>query len=509
MKKATLTLDKDFTVSKVDDRIFSTFIESLGPTVYGCIYNPEHPTANEAGFREDVIEMMKGINRGAVRYPGGNFVSGYHWMDGIGPRENRPVRTERAWNRIEPNIMGIEEYTDWVNRVGAQPMLAVNLGTGTPEEAANEVEYMNFEGGTTISDLRKKNGHEKPYNIKLWCLGNEMDGTWQLGEKTAYEYGRIAYEAAKQMRAVDPGIELVACGSCANDKTHPSFPDWDREVLEQCYDKVDYLSIHRYYNYDPQIVKGTMFPAQFTVEDLPMIPEDMASFVDAVSAAADFVKARKYSNKTINISVDEWGVMGSELVQPKGLEWTERTLPEKGERMTFHSNLIDAALFGALLITFLNKSDRVKIACQSVPIGGMFAVDPNGGCYKQTTYFPFQQAAAYSKGTALRVALDSPTQQTENYGEKPFVKAAAVYNEEEETITVFAVNLSLRESVELESKFAFENATLSRHIQLYDSQPLAVNSFENPNRVVPKEVRVTSENPVLPPLSWNVLQYKL
>lgn len=509
MKKATLTLDRSFAISPVDNRIFGSFIEPLGPAVYGDIYNPQHPAADEFGFRTDVIDQMRGLKTTAVRYPGGNYVSGYHWRDGIGPKEQRPMQENRAWRIPETNAMGIEEYTNWVRRVGAKPMLAVNLGTGTPEEAADEVEYMNREGGTALSDLRKKYGHEKPYDIKMWCLGNEMDGSWQLGEKTAYEYGRTAYEAAKQMRLVDPDIELIACGSCANDKSHPSFPDWNRVVLENCYEKIDYLSIHRYYNYDPELVKGTLFPSQFTVEDLPMISEDLSSFADTVCAAADFIKGEKYSKKTICLSIDEWAVMGSESVHPKGLNWTERTLPKEGERMTFRSNLIDAALYGSILLTFLNRSDRVKIACQSIPIGGLFGVKPDGGCYRQTTYYPFAQTSQYSKGIALRTALDSPLEETENYGKKPFVQSAAVYNEEENMITVFAVNLNLRESVEFESRLAFENMQLVRHIQLSDSQPLAINSFENPDRVVPKEIAVTGNDVVLPPLSWNVLRFQI
>jgi alpha-L-arabinofuranosidase len=508
MKKAKLKVDKDFTISKVDKRIFGTFIEPIRNIVYGNLYNPDHPEADEQGFRKDVLQLMRELNTTAIRYPGGNFVSGYNWMDGIGPKENRPVRFEKAWRNIETNQMGIDEYTDWVKKVGADPMLAVNLGTGTPEEASYEIEYTNMEGGTYFSDLRKKYGHEKPHDIKMWCLGNEMDGTWQLGEKTAEEYGRIAYEAAKQMRLVDPDIELVACGSCANDKTHPSFPDWDRVVLEHCYDNVDYLSIHRYYNYDPESVKGTPFPSQFTPEDLPCISQDMSKFIDTICAAADFVKGRKYSDKTINICFDEWGVFSSQTAKAEGLDWSERTIVEN-QRRPFSTNLIDAVLFGSILITFINKCDRVKIACQSIVIGSVVAADPKGGAFKQTTFYPFQHASTFGRGVALRPALESPLKKTDGYGEQPFIQTASVYDEEAGIVTVFAVNLSLRDSVELDCKLQFDSAKLVQHIQMHDSQPLAVNSFKNPDRVVPKELKVDGNEVVLPPLSWNVLRYEV
>ncbi len=506
MKKARLKLDKDYTIAKVDKRLFSTFIEPIGNIVYGHIYQPEHPTADEQGFRKDVMELMRDLRSTAVRYPGGNFVSNYNWMDGIGPKEKRPVRMDKAWKRVENNHMGINEYTDWVKKVGSDPILAVNLGTGTPEEASYEIEYTNVEGGTYFSELRKENGYEKPHHIKMWCLGNEMDGTWQIGEKTAYEYGRIAYEAAKQMRAIDSDIELIACGSCANDKSHPSFPEWDRVVLEQCYDKIDYLSLHRYYSYDPESVKGTAFPAQFTPEDLPCISQDLSSFIDTVCAAADYVKGLKYSDKSIHICFDEWGVLPSHTAKAEGCDWTEFTEPE-GDRLAFRMNMIDAVLYGSILITFINKCDRVKIACQSIVIGSVVGVDADCA-FRQTTFYPFQQAATYANGVALRPALDSPMKKTDGYGEQPYIQTAGVYDEEAGIVTVFAVNLDVREHVELDCQLQFEYVELMEHIQMYDVQALATNSPKNPNRIVPKSLEL-SDQIVLPPLSWNVLRYKV
>ena len=213
MKQAKMIISKDFIVGEIDKRMYGSFIEHLGRAIYGGIYEPTHPLADEKGFRKDVIDLVKELQVPIVRYPGGNFVSGYNWEDGVGPVQNRPRRTELAWRTIETNEVGVNEFVEWADRVGAEVMMAVNLGTRGPDEARNLVEYCNHPGGSYYSDLRKSHGFEKPHNIKIWCLGNEMDGPWQIGHKTADEYGRIAWETAKVMKWIDPPIELVACGS--------------------------------------------------------------------------------------------------------------------------------------------------------------------------------------------------------------------------------------------------------------------------------------------------------
>ena len=245
-KKADLILDKDFTIARVDERLYGSFIEHLGRAVYRGIYDPGNPKSDQNGFRRDVIEMVRQLKVPVIRYPGGNFVSGFNWEDSIGPREERPKRLDLAWSTTEPNEFGLHEFCDWSGQVGSRVMYAVNLGTRGPDSARNIVEYANHPGGSYWSDLRRRNGANQPLGIKLWCLGNEMDGHWQIGQKTAYEYGRAANETAKVMRWVDPSIELVACGSSAYDM--PSFGAWELEMLDQCYENVDYVSLHRYYS---------------------------------------------------------------------------------------------------------------------------------------------------------------------------------------------------------------------------------------------------------------------
>ena len=295
MRKAKLVLDKDYAVSAVDRRIYGSFVEHLGRCVYTGIYEPGHPQADEQGFRRDVMELVRNLNVPIVRYPGGNFVSGFRWEDAIGPKEQRPRRLDLAWKTTETNEVGIHEFTSWAKKAGSDVMYAVNLGTRDPADARNVVEYANHRGGSYWSDLRAKNGAKDPFHIKLWCLGNEMDGPWQMGSKTAYEYGRVANEAAKMMKWTDDSIEVVACGSSST--TMKTFGEWEYTVLSECYENVDYVSLHRYYgnphNDTPDFLASTM---------------DLEDFIRTVASICDAVKGKKHSKKRVNLSLDEWNV---------------------------------------------------------------------------------------------------------------------------------------------------------------------------------------------------------
>ena len=237
MKQAKIIIDKDFQVSTVDKRLYGSFIEHLGRAVYGGIYQPDSPFADEQGFRKDTLELVKALDVPVVRYPGGNFVSGFRWEDSVGPKDQRPRRLDLAWKTTEPNAFGLHEFVDWAKKANTEVMYAINLGTRGVLEAQDVVEYCNHKSGTYWSDLRIKNGVKDPFNIKLWCLGNEMDGPWQIGHKTADEYGRLANETAKVLKGIDPSIELVACGSSNSGMS--TFGQWEATVLEHCYDSVD------------------------------------------------------------------------------------------------------------------------------------------------------------------------------------------------------------------------------------------------------------------------------
>ncbi|HAV00422.1 MAG TPA: alpha-N-arabinofuranosidase, partial [Lachnospiraceae bacterium] len=339
MKKAKMILDKDFVVGKIDKRIYGSFIEHLGRAVYGGIYEPGHPMADELGFRKDVMEFVKKLNVPIVRYPGGNFVSGFHWEDSVGPRDKRPKRLDLAWFTTETNEVGLHEFADWAKNAGSDIMYAVNLGSRGPEQARDIVEYANHPSGSKFSDMRIANGRKDPFNIKLWCLGNEMDGPWQMGQKTATEYGRIANEAAKMMKWVDPSIELVACGSSSTEM--PTFGTWELTMLDECYENVDYVSLHRYYGNPTADTPGFLARTM-----------DMDDFIKSVASICDAVKGKKHSKHVVNLSFDEWNVWYHSNEQDKEIwkqdKWN-RALPLLEDVYNFE----DALLVGSMLITLL------------------------------------------------------------------------------------------------------------------------------------------------------------
>ena len=280
MHTARLTIDPYFTVGAVNPRLFGSFVEHLGRCVYDGLYEPGHPTADSEGFRGDVIELVKELGVSTIRYPGGNFVSGFRWEDSVGPREERPRRLDLAWHSTETNEVGLHEFSSWLEKVGSELMLAVNLGTRGTLEALDLLEYANIASGTALSDRRIANGRTDAFGIGMWCLGNEMDGPWQLGHRSADDYGKLASQTAKAMRQLDPSVELVVCGSSG--AAMPTFGEWERVVLTHTYDDVDYISCHAYY----EEKNGDM--GSFLASAV-----DMDRFIDSVVATADHVKAVK------------------------------------------------------------------------------------------------------------------------------------------------------------------------------------------------------------------------
>ena len=486
-----ISLDKQNVISEIDNRIYGSFIEHLGRAVYGGIYQPGHETADDMGFRKDVLEYVSQLKVPIVRYPGGNFVSGYNWEDGIGPKENRPHKLDLAWQTIETNEVGIDEFQEWAKRAGSEVMMAVNLGTRGADDARNIVEYCNLDIDTYYSQLRRKNGFEKPFGIKLWCLGNEMDGPWQICAKTPMEYARTACEAAKLMKWVDPSIELVACGSAH--MFMPTFGEWERTVLRECYDHIDYISLHNYYgNHDDNTPK---YLAQAV---------NMDKFIKIVEGICDEVKAEKGSDKTVNLSFDEWNIWFHSNEQDKE---TERYVVAPRLLEDIY-NFEDALVVGSLLITLINNSDRVKIAClaQLVNVIAPIMTEDNG-CWLQTIFYPYMHASVFGRGTALNVNVDCGTYDADELKDVPYVTAAAVDNGNGE-LTVFAMNRSLDEDAVVDADLAgFEGYTLQEHIELNCDDFKAVNSLENPDNVVPNNKDI-GETITFAAHSWNVLRFK-
>ena len=499
MLQAKLIMDRDFVIGPVDPRIYGSFIEHLGRAVYGGIYEPGHPTADSEGFRQDVIDLVRKLGVPVVRYPGGNFVSGFNWEDSVGPRESRPKRLDLAWSTTETNEVGLHEFAHWAKKAGTEVMYAVNLGTRGPDAARNAVEYANHPGGSYWSDLRKKNGEKDPFNIRLWCLGNEMDGPWQMGQKAAYEYGRIANEAAKVMKWVDPSIELVACGSCAHDM--PTFGTWEYEALSECYENVDYVSLHRYYGNPTGDTPGFLARAM-----------DLDDFISEVIAICDAVGGKKHAKKKLNLSFDEWNVWYHSNEQDKEITKREkwgRALPLLEDVYNFE----DALLCGTILITFLKHADRVKVAClaQLVNVIAPIMTRNGGGAWAQTIYWPLMHASAYGRGTALRPLVTSPVYDCKDFSGVPYVDAAATLAEDG-SVTIFAVNRAMGEDALLTGDLrAFGDLRVAEHIVLHHDDMKAVNTEENPMNVAPTAgpggtVEGGKLEICLPAASWNVIR---
>lgn len=491
--KAKLFADRHFPIGNIDRRIYGSFLEHLGRAVYGGIYDPEHPTADDMGFRADVLELVRKLRVPVVRYPGGNFVSGYNWEDGTGPKENRPRRMEQAWSAIETNQVGIDEFQEWARRAGTEVMMAVNLGTRGVEDARNLVEYCNFPGGTKYSDLRRANGFEKPFGIKYWCLGNEMDGPWQIGHKTAREYGRLAAEAGKVMKWTDPSIQLVACGS--SNTGMPTFGSWEETVLEETYDVADFLSLHSYYGNPDN-----------NTEEFLACSKDMDDFISTVASICDVVKSRLHSDKTMMLSFDEWNVWFHSGEQDKKIEkWT--IAPPQLEDVY---NFEDALVVGCLLITLLRHADRVKMAClaQLVNVIAPIMTETGGRSWAQTIFYPFLDASLHGNGVSLRTAVECGSYQAGKYGETSYLESIAVANEQAREIVVFAVNRSLTEEMELEIQVTgYGDLEKLSHRVLFCEDLKAVNTADAPDTVAPGELPLT-EATVLPKHSWNVIRYR-
>ena len=491
--KAEIVIDKSKVISQIDDRIYGSFIEHLGRAVYGGIYEPGHASADDMGFRQDVMDMIKELKVPIVRYPGGNFVSGYNWEDGTGDKSKRPKKMELAWTSIETNEVGIDEFQKWAKRAGSEVMMAVNLGTRGADDARNLVEYCNSETDTYYANMRRQNGFDKPFGIKTWCLGNEMDGPWQIGAKTPMEYARTACEAAKVMKWVDPSIELVACGSSGPGMA--TFGEWERTVLREAYEHVDYVSLHSYYgnpdNDTPAFLGSSLV---------------MDKFIKTVAAICDEVKAEKGSDKTVNLSFDEWNVWFHSNEQDKKMDRWQIAPPLLEDIY----NLEDALVVGSLLITLLKNADRVKMAClaQLVNVIAPIMTENNGKVWAQTIFYPFMYTSVNGRGKALETGCICETYSAGELSEIPYVETVAVLSEDEQQVAVFAVNRSLDSECELQLNMTgFDGYQPVKHVALEGADLKAYNTAEDSEKVVPTEKKLRGKI-ILAPGSWNMVILK-
>lgn len=493
--QAKILANKNFEIGQIDKRIYGSFLEHLGRAVYEGIYEPTHESANAQGFREDVKELIREIDVPIIRYPGGNFVSGYHWEDGTGPRELRPQKQELAWMTIETNEVGIDEFQQWAKDVNAQINMAVNLGTRGPVDAQNLLEYCNSDRDTYYANKRRQNGFDKPFGIKTWCLGNEMDGPWQICSKTAEEYGRLACETAKLMKWTDPEIELVVCGS--SNYNMPTFGDWELTVLDHTYPYVDYVSLHQYYGN----------PANNAADFLGRSVH-MDTFIKSVAAICDTVKAKKHSDKTVNLAFDEWNIWYHSN-QDQIDDW--QIAPPRLEDIY---NFEDALLVGCMLMTLQNNCDRVKIAClaQLVNVIAPIMTVKGGNAWKQTIFYPYMLSSRYGRGTTLQTITNCDSYRTSDGITVPYLESSVIYNKEKQEIVMFAVNKSLDSDLQIEWEFQdFGPVSLLEQTELYCEDLKATNTPDVQN-VIPTVKRFegevsSSRQLTLKKHSWNMLRF--
>ncbi|MFF2631668.1 alpha-N-arabinofuranosidase [Microbacterium sp. NPDC058021] len=500
MTHARLTVDPAFAIGPIRRQLFGGFVEHLGRHVYDGIYEPGHPSADAEGFRTDVIELVRELGVSTIRYPGGNFVSGFRWEDSVGPRQDRPRRLDLAWHSTETNEVGLHEFSSWLDKVGSDLMLAVNLGTRGTLEAIDLLEYANIPGGTTLSDQRIANGRIAPFDVRMWCLGNEMDGPWQLGHRSADDYGKLAAQTAKGMRQLDPDIQLVVCGSSSAHM--PTFGEWERVVLTHTYNDVDLISCHAYYEERGGDLGSFLASAV-----------DMDGFIETVVATADHVKAVKGSDKRIDISFDEWNVWYIDRFH--GVDKIEGidNWPVAPRLLEDVYSVADAVVFGSLMISLLKHADRVTSAslAQLVNVIAPIMTEPGGPAWRQTTFFPFSLTSRLARGEALRVKLASPEYTTAVYGEVPLVDAVATHDAASGDSALFLVNRSLTEAITVTADIAALGATgiLETHT-LTDDDVNAKNTLEDPEHVAPRENTSAAISDgiltiTLPPVSWTAV----
>lgn len=473
---ATGSLDPRREIADLDRRLFGGFVEHLGRHIYDGIHEPTHPSAGADGFRTDVIDLVRELGVSTIRYPGGNFVSGYRWEDGIGPRDQRPRRLDLAWHATETNQVGLHEFQDWLDKVGSELMLAVNLGTRDTADALDLLEYANTSVDTARTRERAANGRDRPFGVAMWCLGNEMDGPWQLGHRDADDYGKLASRTAKGMRQLDPSIELVACGSSG--RTMPTFGAWERTVLEHTFDDVDFISCHAYY----QETDGDA--QEFLASGV-----DMARFIESVVATADHVAAVRKSDKRIMVSFDEWNVWYMDRWAEQSVSYGPDEWPVAPRQLEDRYNVLDAVVVGDLLITLLQHADRVRSAslAQLVNVIAPIMTEPGGPAWRQTTFFPFALTSRLATERVVEVPIAAGTFPSERFGDVATVNAVATIDAD--GASLFVANRSTTESASLRldlsalaAALGHEPALAETHL-IHDEDRYAANTLDDPERV--------------------------
>ncbi|HUJ31035.1 MAG TPA: alpha-L-arabinofuranosidase C-terminal domain-containing protein [Candidatus Acidoferrum sp.] len=460
---ARIKLDFERQIGQIDRNIYGNFTEHLGRCIYGGIYDEGSLLSDSDGFRKDVLEAARGLHISVLRWPGGNFSSGYNWKDGIGPKDSRPRRWDTAWQAEESNRFGTDEFVAYCRKVGAEPYICINMGTGTMQDAADWVEYCNGTMNTAWANLRRKNGHAEPYNVKYWGLGNEIYGSWQAGHKTATEYAELALEFAKMMRWIDPDIKLIACGG--------NNSEWDRQLLERVGEVADYISLHHY---------GGNLDTAKEMDDASHL-ERQVRILEAVITSTPIRGEKK---EPVKIAADEWNIWFR--------SWFKRGENHKLEEIY---NLRDALWVGTALNIFHRHCNAVKLANLAQLVNVIAPIMTNEkSLVLQTTYFPLQLYAEHCQSIALDALVRSAT--FPNMPEAPYLDVSATTDQEGEKLTLAVVNRHPTDDITAE--IVTEGLKIGTTGDLYEVNGPnldSTNTFDAPNNVGVKKRSFSGAGP--------------
>jgi len=456
---ARIKVDIDRTIGEVDPKIFGNFAEHLGRMIYGGIYDEGNPLSDQDGFRTDVMDAVKKLGVSVLRYPGGNFSSGYDWKDGIGPKAQRPARPELAWHDLESNRFGTDEFLKYCQRIGAEPYICINGGLGTVDDARQWVEYTNESRHTYWADQRRKNGREEPYKVTYWGLGNEIDGPWQLGHKNAEDYSKFAVQAAHAMRLSDPSIKLVACGS-SNYGGNADWIGWNRTVLTALRNQVDFIALHTYIGNRENDLERFLGSSQ-----------RIDHYIETTAAAIKAALSGLNNPRPIYIAYDEWNV------------WYRA---QNNEHLEEVYNFEDALAMGMFFNSFFRHADVVKMANLAQLVNVIAPIMTNKqGLFLQPIYFPIAEYGKQRGNVALRAWVSSPTY-TLNREQLPYLDVSSSYNAKDHVVYVNVLNRS--KSQDIAARVENQQGTLSPNVDIWQmNYPdlKATHTFGDDKKVVP------------------------
>jgi len=508
--KAKISVDLERTLGSIDDRVYGTFAEHIGRVIYGGLYDPESDVADADGLRTDVIEAVREMGSTIIRWPGGNFASGYHWRDGIGPKDQRPGRHDLAWDVFDPNTFGTEEFLAFCRKAGAAPYLNFNASTGDFDEAQGWIEYCNGRHPVPEVLARQAGPHPDPHDVKLWGIGNENYGWWQHAHASAESYAETLREWGKLAYWTDSSIEIVGVGASP-------MPDWNWTVLTQAGRSMDYLSLHFYWNSMPSDPYHSVLAG----------PIGSEAIMEGAWGMALEAQRKLGLVRPVRFAIDEWGVWNdsqqgirdslADLSKPMRYGLTPKIgIDNKFEEFFDVKDALGVATWFNVMWRHPEKIALATYAQVVNTLAPLFVGE--NGLVKQATFFPLAISAKESMGTALDVLV-----LTDEGVPAPlagFAAAGGGGSMAADSIPVLdaagttdghRIHLSLvnrSRDTELEVTVAGVAGT-ARRIVLTHDDPFACNTPDSPRTVVPVEDKVEVNGTItLPPASHTTLVFE-